>query len=138
LEKQTISSKKKKPETLEESLQNFGNKVKVWDGEDLEVIGKTFKLVLKSSTSSFNETNDSGFLLCSLILQTILSYILARGMMSEAFKVKYKFPKENINQLGNKIIELSQAVNKPEFVPRLMVILTFAYKNNLLPSITLS
>ena len=138
LEKQIVPPKKKKPENLQESLCNFGNKVKVWDGKDLEAIGKTFKSVLKSSMSSFDKTNDPSFLLCSIVLQTILSYILTRGMMSSVFKVKYKFPKENINQFGDKIIELSQTVNKTEFVPTLMVILAFAYKNDLLPSITTS
>ena len=134
LEKQT-ESKKKKSENLSDSLRNFGNALEEWEGKDLEEISKSFKNALVSSMSAYKETSNSDFLLCSFILQTILSSVMTKGIMSEMFKVQYKFPKAVISQLGNKIIELGSSVNQPTFPSLLMSILTFAYQNDLIPTL---
>jgi hypothetical protein len=139
MEKKTRHPKKKKPANFQDDLCDFGKKLKDWNGKDFDEIAKPFKTVLKTSMSAFNETNDSGFLLFYLILQTILSYVITRGLMSNViFKTEYEFPKSTISQLGDRIIDLSQNVNQPAFLSALLSLLAFAYQNNLIPTIPTS
>lgn len=130
----------KKPEIIQDELLDFGKKLKDWNG-DIDKIGGPFKSVLKSSASTFKETKDPCYLLLSFVLQSIVSYMLSKSIMSQMLfktKTEYKFPKETVSQLGDRIIDLAGKINQTAFLPTLLSVLTFAYQNDLIQTIPTS
>jgi hypothetical protein len=129
---------KKKTDDVSASLSNLGSVLKEWDGKNLEVISKPMKDALRACTSSFDQTSIPDFLLCSILIQLIVSYIVTMGVIGGMFRTHSKFPKENVNHLGGALLELSQSASQAEFNTRLMSLLIFAYRNDLLPPISRS
>ena len=132
MKKQT-KRQKNKPKIIQDELLSFGKKLKEWNG-DIEKIGSPFQSVLKSSMSAFKETKDPCYLLLSLILQNTVSYMLSKSIMSSMFfkkKTEYKFPKEVVSQLGDKLIDLAGNINQKD----LLSILVFGYENDLIQTV---
>lgn len=130
----------KKPETIQDELLDFGKNLKEWNG-DIDKIGGPFKSVLKSLASTFKETKDPCYLLLSFMLQSIMSYIVSKSLMSQVLfkkKTEYKFPKETVTQLGDKMIDLAGKTNQTAFLPTLLSVLAFAYQNDLIQTLPLS
>lgn len=133
MEKDTTIPREEILKKLSKDLHDFGDKLKVWEGKEIKEITKSLSVTLKSSMSAYKETNNSDFLLCAFVLQMMFSFVFAKGMMSEVFKTEYVYPKDVMNQLGAKVLELSESVQKTDFVSILKLILAFAYQNDLMP-----
>ncbi len=114
-------------------LTTLGNAVKTWDGKDLDALAKPSKDVLISCTAKFKENKDADYLLCHLLVQTMISTMLSRNLFATMLNMQSKIPKKVTVRLGDEIIGIGESVDKADFEKRLLKTLAFVYSKDLIP-----
>lgn len=125
----------KSEKRLEENLSQLGEKLKIWEGKEIQEIGDNIKETTESLKSTYTETDDPIYLLTYFVLQSMLTFLLSRRVFSDIiFKQEYQYDKEKLVGLGNRIIGLGEALKegREKTLAELMKVLSYAYKNDLL------
>lgn len=122
---------------LAESLEKLGEKLKSWEGKDINEFGEEIKETIESGKSVYSETKDAVYLLVFFVLQTMLALIISRGMFSEVmFKKTFEYPKESMVGLGGMLMTLGKAIRegREKTLDTLLATLLYAHEHDLLLS----